>query len=552
MNLTKITHKQKKHFYPFIGFFLLTLAIFHRVLFFGETFYLGDILTQFYPVRFFIQKWLSLGVFPNWCPQIFNGFPLLASSNTGIFNPLERIIFASFPPLYAYNLNIAVHVFFGAVFTYALVKHLCKDEETAFLSAICFAFSGFFFIYLTYITLFSICYLPLAILLAYKCFTKVKLIYAGELALVLGVQLFAGGAQYTFYTLIAIFILAIFITVKHQAGAGKRWLPLSLFALAVVGFLLFAAVQILPSLELVYNSIRKSGVDREIWEKASFPLRHFVTILIPHYWGEMFRFGIYEGDWNYIDLNCYLGIVPLLLACIPLFIRKRPAISNFFYLLICLAFLFALGKFNPLYQYLYHLPVFKSFRYPGRILVLAILGLAVNAGFGYQALVNKTEPRRLKIALVVLTIFWLALCAAIFFHLRQSSELYTIRLNGWKRMNLFFVLGLIPLYWQVFFKMNRKLFFSWLLAIILIDNFLFGYPFNPTIPTETVTKQPAVWQKLESVNDKFRIFAPKALPFYAFQRAVVVNNNRLAELVRTNLELLQGNKIGRASCRERV
>jgi len=79
--------------------------------------------------------------------------------------------------------------------------------------------------------------------------------------------------------------------------------------------------------------------------------------------------------------------------------------SIFFYILTVFSLFFALGRFNPLYKYLYYLPLFKSFRYPGRILILLVFSLAVNAGFGYKALLEKTGLTRKKIAIFSLRVF---------------------------------------------------------------------------------------------------------------------------------------------------
>ena len=199
--MKSILAKIKNVSWPIIGLLLLTLAVFHRVIFMGETYFAGDILSYYYPVRFFVQKWLNQNIIPLWCPQIFNGFPLLAAAQSGIFNPIERIVFTLFPPVFAYNVNIAAHYFLGGASMYALIMHLTNTKEIAFFSAVSLAFSGFFFIYLNYITIFSLCYLPLSLLIAYKCFTKLKLVYVAGLAVILGIQFFAGSPQYTLYTL---------------------------------------------------------------------------------------------------------------------------------------------------------------------------------------------------------------------------------------------------------------------------------------------------------------------------------------------------------------
>ncbi len=86
--------------------------------------------------------------------------------------------------------------------------------------------------------------------------------------------------------------------------------------------------------------------------------------------------------WHFWETCGYVGILPLLLLLVRGEDRQLLRLRIFFWLTAGLSLFLALGKFNPIYPLIYHLPGFNSFRIPAQILYLYVFSMAALAGIG--------------------------------------------------------------------------------------------------------------------------------------------------------------------------
>ena len=86
--------------------------------------------------------------------------------------------------------------------------------------------------------------------------------------------------------------------------------------------------------------------------------------------------------WHFWETCGYVGILPLLLLLVGGEDRQLLRLRIFFWLTAGLSLFLALGKFNPIYPLIYHLPGFNSFRIPAQILYLYVFSMAALAGIG--------------------------------------------------------------------------------------------------------------------------------------------------------------------------
>ncbi len=116
--------------------------------------------------------------------------------------------------------------------------------------------------------------------------------------------------------------------------------------------------------------------------------KEILAFLLPDVFGNPVDGTYWRGRefWHFWESCGYVGILPLGLA----FVRTRPLslrrLRVFFLLLIGVALVLALGKYNPLYPWIYRLPGFSSFRIPAQILFLYVFGVAVVSGIGLDQL----------------------------------------------------------------------------------------------------------------------------------------------------------------------
>jgi hypothetical protein len=98
------------------------------------------------------------------------------------------------------------------------------------------------------------------------------------------------------------------------------------------------------------------------------------------------------------------GYVPILLTAASLLpghptIKRRDVV--FFVVLTVLAVLLSAGPPLGLWPYVYWLPGFSFIRIPSRFILLAMMGIAVLAGIGFDRLIGRITPSRARIAGVI-------------------------------------------------------------------------------------------------------------------------------------------------------
>ena len=149
-----------------------------------------------------------------------------------------------------------------------------------------------------------------------------------------------------------------------------------------------AAVQLLPTGELLAESSRSAGVDYEVAVTYSLWPWRLLTFFAPDFFGNPGR-GDYWGYANYWEGAGHIGTLPLLLA-IGIVFARRPgrspsAAGQVSFLAGCTVagVLLALGKNLPLFRWLFErVPGFDLFQAPVRWLALVTIALAGLAALG--------------------------------------------------------------------------------------------------------------------------------------------------------------------------
>ncbi len=185
----------------------------------------------------------------------------------------------------------------------------------------------------------------------------------------------------------------------HRASRPARsWYLWSLVLLAA-GMLL-AAVQILPTYELMRNSVR-AETTYEFFSSFSLPTRFLLTFFAPYVLGggdgALFRVRYIEQPY-YGEYIGYVGLLTLMLAALAVALRKSDARTKFWAAAALIALTLALGRNWPfnLYKIVYYVPVLNLFRVPARHMMEVNFALAVLAGRGLTALMTDEHRARVK------------------------------------------------------------------------------------------------------------------------------------------------------------
>jgi len=190
-----------------------------------------------------------------------------------------------------------------------------------------------------------------------------------------------------------------------------------LLAIAFVAIgIMLAAVQILPTFELLRNSVRASTT-YDFFTSFSMPKRFVLGLVAPYLMGggdgRLFR-APYVGPPYYPEMIGYAGVLAIMLG-IAAVVFKRDARTKFWGLTFAVCLLLAMGGYAPLqfYRVIYFVPLLNLFRVPARHLMEVGFALAVLAGLGMTRLQRAREhgPVLVKTAFVAIGVFLLTLVA---------------------------------------------------------------------------------------------------------------------------------------------
>jgi len=217
----------------------------------------------------------------------------------------------------------------SGIFMYSLVRYITKDKLAAFVAAVCFMFSGYtasriwaghFEVYTTSI------WIPLVFLLYLKAIDERSKFHAMLCGVFLAVEFFAGHTQTFYFTVMILGIYMLYTSMscfKDIPKNGSAQITKNigynalLLGVALLFFFLIAAVQFLPTFELIGLSTRNTGNPFFMSAYGSFAPEHLIRFILPDFFGNFLE-TLYAGDpivgeihW---EINYYAGILPVFMA----------------------------------------------------------------------------------------------------------------------------------------------------------------------------------------------------------------------------------------------
>jgi hypothetical protein len=341
-----------------------------------------DAFSYYYPMRVYAAEVVSRGHLPLWNPLIFSGFPLLADIEVGIFYP-PNWLFLILPAPLAMNLVVLSSYLLAGLFTYLYARAIQITRFGGLVAGLIFMFSGFMIAHLEYTSIINAaCWFPLLLFFLERMRHRFAWHYLIGGALTLALQIFGSHPQIFVYSLMAAGLYVMFFGLADRPPGGRTKYLLGCAA-TVFGGLVLAACQILPTLELASHSIREE-ISYNIFTEGSLPLSHLLLFIFPYLFGgpSTGPYIPWWGRWRLNEVSGYVGMVPLILALAVLPLARRVRHVLFWLLLAALGLLLVLGGTTPLYQIMYYLPGYNSFRMPARNLMEVNFALAILSGLG--------------------------------------------------------------------------------------------------------------------------------------------------------------------------
>ncbi|MBI1279341.1 MAG: YfhO family protein [Anaerolineaceae bacterium] len=364
------------------------LVIFHRLLL-GEVFFWGLPSLQFYPWREYAFDSIRSGHLPFWNPYNGAGAPLLANYQSALLYPLNW--FGLFLPLaWSMSVTVVLHLFIAGWGMWMFTGELKLPELGRGISTLSFALTGYLVSRLgTYPTIFAATWIPWLLWATLKVFTDTRRRDIGWLAVFTALQLLAGHAQTTWYSMVLLGVFSAWWAVTHRV----RWQRLGIVILALILGAGIATAQLLPTAELLAQSQRSGGVDYDTVMNFSYGWLRIPNFLSPNFFGTPAN-GTYATEGAFFEDAVYLGLIPLISALVAVLTwawgklrrSERPdyfASVPFWLVIVAVAFVLALGKNSPVFPFLYrYIPTFSMFQAPVRWHILTVFGLSVLAGIG--------------------------------------------------------------------------------------------------------------------------------------------------------------------------
>ena len=407
----------------------------------------SDLMNENFPYRFSLGNALQSGHLPLWVREIYGGFPLLARADAGVCYPFNLLLFGLFPPYLALNLTILLTIVTAAIGMYLYAREIGSSQLASVIGGIAFCFSGYLLSNLKHTSIANAaCWLPLALTLLERAVARKHCRFLLCFGIVFGLQHLSGNAQTAYYSGVLYLFYFPFRLFNNQrdipAGSRKPSLTSSvlslfrnrltwLFAGVLILGSLLAAIQLIPTYEMVSLSQRSGGVTFQYASSYPYDPRDFWTFFYPYVNGDIGNL-TYSGKGIFWEDYGYVGAVTLLLALSAPLRWWRNWHVRFFSVSAVVSYLLVLGPATPVYRFVFdYVPGMNYFRFPTRLLFITDGSLAVLAALGLTRFAQqfldrapKSETpsllRHRRSPLVQAVFLLVVICDLLYFQLRQN------------------------------------------------------------------------------------------------------------------------------------
>jgi len=410
----------------------------------------GDLASFLWPTYTFAARSLRSGVVPLWNPYLYSGMPFAADNQSGLFYPVNLLVFLLVPNLTYFVMETmsVLHVWWAGAGMYILLRTMKARRVPAFAGALAWMFSDVFVLHFGNYNLIAVAaWLPLIFATFRKALIPRFPIarfsgrggWEGEgvrcalaSGALWGVAALAGHIQVTLFIGLWLGGYALFYFLEpprnrdrqksrgslafaspRHGVASSRFKILFLFLITSLIAFAFAALMLIPAYEMTRYTGR-AGLNYDEAALYSLPPAGLLGLIVPGLWG---RGAGAWAPWPRVEVG-YAGVLTLALAVVGVALKRkneRRAERVFLGIAVLVAFLVALGGYAAVHGWLYRLvPGFASLRAPARIVMLADFALAVLAGLGLDALVSPlARYARSVVKTLGRVVVWIAIGLAV-------------------------------------------------------------------------------------------------------------------------------------------
>lgn len=507
---------KKKDWLLFGLFILIFLSLFYNFFFQGKTFYERDSTLLETPLRMHGVELLKEGNFALWTDSHGNGQPYLANPKMAIFYPTTWL-YLILPFFVAFKIHYLIHPIIGWLGMFLLAKTYGLSRKASFFAASIFFLSGMYLSSFEFYNHIAAIAWMMWVLLLQRLNKPIKSFEFAAYILAWALLILAGAPEFIIITGL-LTIGQLFFEPKKMSQLRAEATKV---ALAVILAILVAAVQLVPSLELLRQTERTEHA--KMWP---LELVQVVELVFPHFLGDDrqpghndFWGGHLFNTWYPLYYSLYVGFGALLLFLLALTrLKKREekilAIEAVFF------FLMACGRYSPFFFFYEKMPFLSSIRFPVKFFMGSLFCGVILAGAAVDKL-KQSNPGKRFILIVLTSAVGLSLIFILFKSdiINSLSAFFVIGRESSKRLlsgSIIFGLSALWLYSLIFLLMRmgrlnnkREMLIIILIIACLADPFYNNRYINPTV-TEDFFSRP---EMLKKINSSAVIYRDINVPF---------------------------------------
>ncbi len=407
------------------------------VLFGDQTLFYRDLIHQYVGTGRFLHSGNWIGGLL-WDPFLNGGQPLLGNPNRFILYP-SRILYVLMSPKSGLNWEITLHLILGGVGSAFLARRLGASCLGGAVAGLAYSLSGLSISITNHLGRFMAYHWVPWILLAVHAGLceggRNSWRWRGAVPLLFMIQWLTGSADLVAMTAV---VAIAWVGALHRHDALRGQILVRGVCLVALGTGM-AAIQIVPAVEMVNRSDRKSYAQSGTAVEWSVHPFRFPEMVVPgycgpidavipesHYWGT----GIFDRKFPLI-LSFYLGVSVVFLAVTGWFrSRSDPTwrkLGALFAILIGSGVLVACGKYIPIIGSVWaSIPGLTVLRFPVKALLIVGLPVALLAGFGADGWLRVDARRARRWGLVGLAVAMLFLATAKWVSLDQTVPILNV------------------------------------------------------------------------------------------------------------------------------
>ena len=385
----------------------------------GEVPFYRDLTNYFYPLRHSLSESFRIGEFGLWNRHFAQGFPNLASFQTGVFYP-PHWMFLILPLYESIRALFVFHFLVAGLGSYLLLRRWHYSRDLAIVGALLFSLGGIVVSLTNLLNHFqSAVWLPWLLVAWERLLLSPRWRYFVEFTLITTMQFLAGSPEITAMSMFLALVKGFSLGPSETQASSWR-----IIGFAIAGNMLMLSlimVQVLPTVELILESRRGHSIPAsESFMWSLEPQRLFNLFFSDNEVDRSIGVGIvyYFGRKVPLFLSVYMGLISLYgIALWIYYAERREKIILSFLALMSLAL--AMGGNALVYPLVFHyLPFLSAVRFPEKFFFIANALLIVAAISGLRSFLMD-DSKRIRRAMVILSgicLTWLGLYLYLNFH----------------------------------------------------------------------------------------------------------------------------------------